>query len=129
MKVLLANKFLFNNGGAEAVLLQERLFLMSSGTDVVDFAMQHDRNIESSYAAHFVSHQEYRSGGYLGKVKSALSLIHSREAVSKLASLIRRCRRFPAAAVRAATSRRGEHSVSSHILRTIALGDSRRPYE
>jgi glycosyltransferase involved in cell wall biosynthesis len=92
MKVLLANKFLFNNGGAEAVLLQERLFLMSSGTDVVDFAMQHDRNIESSYAAHFVSRQEYRNGGYLGKVKSALSLIHSREAVSKLASLIEETR-------------------------------------
>ncbi|MGL3211807.1 hypothetical protein [Bradyrhizobium sp. BR 1433] len=92
MKVLLANKFLFNNGGAEAVLLQERMFLTSSGADVIDFAMQHERNIESRYANHFVSRQEYRTGGHLAKIKSALSLIHSREAVSKLASLIEETR-------------------------------------
>ncbi|MCP1973877.1 glycosyltransferase family 4 protein [Bradyrhizobium elkanii] len=92
MKVLLANKFLFNNGGAEAVLLQERMFLTSSGADVIDFAMQHERNIESRYANHFVSRQEYRTGGHLAKIKSALALIHSREAVSKLASLIEETR-------------------------------------
>lgn len=88
MKVLIANKYLFNNGGAETVLFQEREFLTKTGTDVIDFAMQHERNIQSPYATHFVSRQEYRSGGYLAKIKGALSLIHSREAVSKLASLI-----------------------------------------
>jgi glycosyltransferase involved in cell wall biosynthesis len=89
LKVLLANKFLFNNGGAETVLFQERDFLKITGTEVVDFAMQHERNIQSPYAAHFVSRQDYRSGGSLAKkIRSALSLIHSGEAVSKLASLI-----------------------------------------
>jgi glycosyltransferase involved in cell wall biosynthesis len=92
MKVLVANKFLFNNGGAEAVLLQERMFLTNTGTEVIDFAMEHERNIQSRYTAHFVSRQDYRSGGYLAKMRSALSLIHSREAVSKLASLIEETR-------------------------------------
>jgi hypothetical protein len=63
LKVLVANKFLFNNGGAEAVLFQERVFLTNTGTEVIDFAMEHDRNIQSRYTAHFVSRQDYRSGG------------------------------------------------------------------
>jgi glycosyltransferase involved in cell wall biosynthesis len=88
LKVLVANKFLFNNGGAEAVLFQEREFLTNTGTEVIDFAMQHGRNIQSPYKAHFVSHQDYRNGGSFAKIRGALSLIHSREAVSKLASLI-----------------------------------------
>ncbi|TKV77517.1 glycosyltransferase family 4 protein [Bradyrhizobium elkanii] len=88
MKVLLANKYLFNNGGAETVLFQERAFLTSSGVEVIDFAMQHERNIESPYSTHFVSRQDYRNGGYFSKIRGALALIHSREAVSKLASLI-----------------------------------------
>jgi len=92
MKVLVANKFLFNNGGSEAVMLQERVFLTNTGTKVIDFAMQHDRNIPSPYASHFVSHQDYRNGGYFAKIKGALSLIHSCEAVSKLASLIEETR-------------------------------------
>src|SRR6266702_7874718 len=92
MKVLVANKYLFNNGGAETVLFQERAFLTNTGTEVIDFAMQHERNIQSPYTAHFVSRQEYRSGGSFSKIKAALSLIHSREAVSKLASLIEETR-------------------------------------
>ncbi|MCK1636927.1 glycosyltransferase [Bradyrhizobium sp. 157] len=92
MKVLIANKYLFKNGGAETLLLQQRSFLTNIGTDVIDFAMQHERNIQSPYTAHFVSRQDYRSGGYFTKIRSALSLIHSREAVSKFASLIEETR-------------------------------------
>jgi glycosyltransferase involved in cell wall biosynthesis len=92
VKVLVANKFLFENGGAEAVLFQERVFLTSTGTEVIDFAMQHDRNIQSPYQEHFVSRRDYGSGGRFTKVKNAISLIHSREAVSKLASLIEETR-------------------------------------
>jgi glycosyltransferase involved in cell wall biosynthesis len=92
LKVLVANKFLFHNGGSETVFFQERAFLTNTGAEVVDFAMEHDRNIQSPYAAHFVSRKDYRSGGRFAKIGSALSLIHSREAVSKLASLIEETR-------------------------------------
>ncbi|MEA2542068.1 MAG: hypothetical protein QOH35_3434, partial [Acidobacteriaceae bacterium] len=67
MRVLVANKYLFDNGGAETVLFQERVFLTNTGTEIIDFAMQHERNIQSPYTSHFVSRQDYRSGGYLAK--------------------------------------------------------------
>src|SRR5258708_40237534 len=88
MKGLVGNKFFFNNGGEEAVLFQERVFLTNTGTEVIDSAMQRRRNIASPSKAHFVSHQDYRSGGCFAKIRGALSLTHSREAVIKLASLI-----------------------------------------
>ena len=88
LKILVANKFLFNNGGSEAVMLQERTFLKNAGVDVVDFAMHHERNLQSPYAAHFVSFRDYRTSRAFDKVRAALTLIHSPEAVSKLASLI-----------------------------------------
>jgi hypothetical protein len=39
MKVLVANEFLFNGGGAETMLFQERAFLTNTGTEVIDLAM------------------------------------------------------------------------------------------
>ena len=44
MKVLLANKFFFRNGGSEVVLFQERDFLQKAEVEVVDFAMKDKRN-------------------------------------------------------------------------------------
>lgn len=87
MKILLANKFFFRNGGSEVVLFQERDFLLSQGHEVVDFSMQDERNIESPFAGYFVSRQDYRGGG-AGKLSTALAFIHSPEAVRKIAALI-----------------------------------------
>jgi glycosyltransferase involved in cell wall biosynthesis len=88
MKVLFANKFFFNKGGPETVMFQERSLLLRSGQKVVDFAMEDERNFESPFASYFVSQREYRNGTKLGKLYSALSLLHSREAVSKISGLI-----------------------------------------
>lgn len=93
MKVLFANKFFFRNGGSEVVMFQERDYLLGAGHEVVDFSMQDARNFPSPNSAFFVSPQDYRSGaGKLGKLKSALSLIHSGEAVEKISALIRETR-------------------------------------
>lgn len=88
MKVLLANKFFFNNGGSERVMFQERAFLISTGQQVVDFSMRDDRNVESPQAGYFVAPQNYRNGGHLARIAAALSLVHSREAVRKFGQLI-----------------------------------------
>ena len=88
MKILQANKFFFRNGGSEMVLFQERDFLVRADHQVVEFSMQDDRNIESPYAAHFAGRRDYRGGGRLGKIKSALTLVHSPEAVRKIEALI-----------------------------------------
>ena len=90
MKVLLANKFFFRNGGSEAVMFQERNFLLKSGFDVIDFAMQDGRNLPSAYAEHFVANQAYTAAGASAgeRIGSAMKLIHSPEAVRKIVQLI-----------------------------------------
>lgn len=88
MKILFANKFFFRNGGSEVVMFQERDFARHAGLEVVDFSMQDERNVDSEYAAYFVGRQDYRNGGKLGKLGSALALVHSREAVARIGSLI-----------------------------------------
>ena len=87
MKILMANKFFFRKGGAEVVMFQERNYLLKSGEEVIDFSMHDERNYESAYASNFVSRKDYDSRG-LSKIGQALSLVHSREAVSKIAELI-----------------------------------------
>lgn len=88
MKILVANKFFFRNGGSEVVMFQERDFLVRSGHEVVDFSMHDERNVNSLYSSYFVGRQDYRGGGRLGKVKAALSLVHSPEAVRRIGALI-----------------------------------------
>jgi glycosyltransferase involved in cell wall biosynthesis len=89
MKVLLANKFFFRNGGSEVVMFQERDFLLRAGHQVVDFAMDDDRNMESPYSSFFVSPRDYRGkGGALQKLKSTIAFVHSSEAVRKISALI-----------------------------------------
>lgn len=92
MKVLFANKFFFRNGGSEVVMFQERDFLLASGHEVIDFSMRDDRNFTSDHAEYFVGRQDYRRGGKLGKLKSALSLVHSPEAVGLITRLIQSTR-------------------------------------
>lgn len=87
MRIILANKFFFRNGGSEVVMLQERSFLQQQGHTVVDFSMRDDRNFESAYASYFVSRQDYRGGGP-GNLRSALFFVHSPEAVRRIGALI-----------------------------------------
>jgi glycosyltransferase involved in cell wall biosynthesis len=92
MRVLLANKFFFRNGGSEVVLFNEKEFLTRAGAEVIDFAMQGEQNYDSPYATYFVSRQDYRDDGMFAKIKSSLSLIHSREAVQRITALIDKTR-------------------------------------
>lgn len=91
VKVLLANKFFFRNGGSEAVMFQEREFLQQQGVEVIDFSMRDSRNLPSEYADDFVDNQSYAGpGGAAAQIRSALKLIHSPEAVQKIGRLIDR---------------------------------------
>ena len=92
MKILLANKYFFMNGGSESVFFQERGFLMREGHHVIDFSMQDPRNFPSPYAGYFVSSVEYKGTADAmrprEKLKLAANLVHNREAVCKLRALI-----------------------------------------
>jgi glycosyltransferase involved in cell wall biosynthesis len=90
MKVLLANKFFYRKGGAEAVMLMEREALREAGVEVIEFSMQDERNLSSRYSGSFVRPQVYDAEdmGVVQRVGTALHLIHSPEAVRRIGELI-----------------------------------------
>lgn len=89
LKVLFANKFFYLKGGAETVMFDEIDLMRKNEVDVVEFSMSDPRNRPSTYASYFVSPKDYRSNSRARRLRSALSFIHSREAVDKISSLIR----------------------------------------
>jgi glycosyltransferase involved in cell wall biosynthesis len=89
LKILFANKFFYPKGGAETVMFDEIDLMRKRAIDVVEFSMSDPRNRPSQYASYFVSPKDYRSTSRARRLKSALSFIHSREAVDKISSLIR----------------------------------------
>jgi len=90
MKILMVNKYFFLKGGAETVFFQERDFLISQGHQVIDFSMYDPRNAKSAYADYFVGSKDYhdKSPGLIEKITTGLSLIHSREAIRKMETLL-----------------------------------------
>jgi glycosyltransferase involved in cell wall biosynthesis len=89
LKILFANKFFFLNGGSETVMFDEMQLMRKYELDVIEFSMHDPRNFPSKYESYFVSQKDYRSTSRSGQVRSALSLIHSREAVKQITNLIR----------------------------------------
>ncbi len=93
MRVLLANKFFFRNGGSETVMFQERDYLLSNGHEVIDFSMDDSRNFDSPYKTYFVGNQDYRGPqGKLASIRTAVQFIHSGEAAEKMYALVRKTR-------------------------------------
>ena len=88
LKVLFANKFFFRNGGSEVVMFDEMELMRRRNVGVIEFSMNDDRNIPSRYQSYFVSQKSYRQVSRADKIKSAISLVHSREAVAKIGRLI-----------------------------------------
>jgi glycosyltransferase involved in cell wall biosynthesis len=89
LKVLFANKFFFRNGGSETVMFDEIALMRSFDIDVVEFAMNDPRNLPSEYSSYFASRTTYGSTRGVDAIRKALSLIHSRDATRKIASLIK----------------------------------------
>ena len=89
MNVLLVNKFFFIKGGAETVYFQERDHLKAAGVQVMDFSMQHEKNLPSNYTKWFVSNVDYHgNSGIGGKIKTAIDFIHNAEACRKFNDLL-----------------------------------------
>ena len=89
MKVLLVNKFFFIKGGAETVYFQERDYLKTAGVQVMEFSMQHEKNLSSEYEKWFVSNVDYHgNSGMISKIKTAMDFIHNSEACSKFNDLL-----------------------------------------
>jgi glycosyltransferase involved in cell wall biosynthesis len=89
IKVLFANKFFFLNGGSEVVMFDEIELLRKHRLGVVEISMRDPRNFSSQYESYFIAQKSYRSGSRSQKIRAALSLVHSREAVKNITRLIR----------------------------------------
>ena len=89
MKILLANKFFFLNGGSERVFFQERDYLLEQGINVIDFSMDDPRNFPSDHSNFFVSSIDYHNSSSIWKrFKQAAKFIHSFEAINNIKRLI-----------------------------------------
>jgi len=89
MKILLVNKFFFIKGGAETVYFQERTMLKQAGVQVIDFSMQHEKNIPSDYADYFISNVDYhQESNLIGGLKTAVNFIHNSRACKKMQALL-----------------------------------------
>jgi glycosyltransferase involved in cell wall biosynthesis len=89
LKVLFANKFFFLNGGSEVVMFDEMELMRKYRVEVAEISMRDPRNLPSKYERYFISPKSYRSGSRGQKIKAALSLVHSPEAVKNITRLIR----------------------------------------
>lgn len=89
MRILMINKFLYPNGGAEAYLLQLGNHLQSQGHEVQYFGMDHkDRCVGNAVDA-YTSCMDFHGGFSLSKLGYPLKTIYSVEARSKLRRVLK----------------------------------------
>lgn len=89
MKVLLINKFLYKRGGSETYNFALAEALQKRGHEVIYFAMQDEKNIETPYSKYFVPNVDYNNAnGIASKLNSVKSFFYSREAAEKMEELI-----------------------------------------
>ena len=113
MQVLLANKFLFEKGGAEKSLFETARLLEAHGHQTRYFAMQHARNRPCADARHFVSEVDYEDSSLRMRLKAGARMLYSLEAARKLAGLLDGSR------IDIAHLNNIYHQLSPSILRTL----------
>jgi len=88
MNILSINKFFWQKGGSEAVFFGEKALLESKGHTVVPFSMADDKNQPAEYSQYFVKNIDYATAGGAAKLISAMNIIYSFEARSKMQQLL-----------------------------------------
>lgn len=96
MKIIVANKYHFVNGGPERYLLGLTDYLKPLGHDIIPFSIAYDRNLPSDYQDYFLKpigsgaqSKLYKiEGGLLTKLRIAARAVYSLEARRSLERLI-----------------------------------------
>jgi glycosyltransferase involved in cell wall biosynthesis len=90
MRVLHIHKFFFPNAGAETAMFHTRELLLEHGHEVIDFAMEHPRNVDSSYSHHFAPRRDYADGErpLVNRTRDALASVYSLSARRRLHQLL-----------------------------------------
>lgn len=90
MKILQINKFFYKRGGAEAYMLTLSDFLRQQGHQVIEFSMQHPKNLDSAYSDYFIRYIDFKKRqGLISDLQKSAHLIYSWEAQNKLEQLIK----------------------------------------
>ena len=94
MRVLQIHKFFHPHAGSETVLFHTRNLLASNGHEVIDFAMAHPKNVESSHREFFPPRREYTDASRptLVRATDALSSVYSITARQRLRDLLEQTR-------------------------------------
>jgi glycosyltransferase involved in cell wall biosynthesis len=94
MRVLQIHKFFYPHAGSETVLFHTRELLASRGHEVIDFAMEHPRNVPSPYSEHFAPRRDYvdNSRPIPSRARDALSSVYSLSARLRLRELLEEVR-------------------------------------
>jgi len=89
MKVLLANKFFFQKGGAECIFFDTAKLLESKGHEVEVFSMKHPSNLPSKNIEYFISNINYDHDRIGHKIRNSVKLLYSFDAKKKIEKLLK----------------------------------------
>ncbi len=84
MKVLIANKFLYPNGGSETYIFKLGQELQAKGHEVQYFGMEHPNRIVGNRVEAYTSNMDFHGGSMLSKLTYPIKTIYSAEARKKI---------------------------------------------
>ena len=86
MRVLVANKFYYRRGGADAYSINVEQMLKEKGHEVAFFSMEHPENLESDWAEYFPSEVKFSVGPQM--IESFLRPLGTKEVRKKFTAII-----------------------------------------
>lgn len=92
MRVLLANKFFYNKGGAETYFFSLADLLEKHGHQVDFFSMHHSKNFTTPYQKYFVKYWNNQNHSLSNIASASMRLLYSFEAKRKINDLLSDCR-------------------------------------
>lgn len=91
--LLSINNYYYRRGGAEVVFLEQNRLLAEHGWNVIPFAMQHQKNLDTPWSTHFADEIEYGQRYSFGqKLARVPKVIYSLEARRKLGRMVDKVR-------------------------------------
>lgn len=84
MKILMVNKFLYLNGGAETYMLELGNYLQSQGHEVEYFGMEHENRCVGNCVNAYTSNMDFHNGSKISKITYPIKTIYSSEARKKI---------------------------------------------
>ena len=88
MKILMVNKFLYQNGGSETYIFKLGEALQKKGHEVQYFGMEHKDRIVGNHAQCYTSNMDFHTGR-LQKLLYPFRIIYSAEAKRKMGAVLR----------------------------------------